>query len=223
MKLKNRSLIFCLLLLCLIISPVFAQTVTTISVSGTVITHNPVHKPISSFTAIPKSGREPLTVQFTDTSTYSPKTWKWEYKSDNSGWKKFSNLQNPAYTFLKGKYDIRLTVSNNAGSDTSTKQEYITVSEKVKKPIARFSANPSVGQDPLKVIFKDNSLNNPIVYQWNFGDGTTSFMKNPPAHIYTRPGFYRVKLTVSNSAGSDTTNQIITVLPHKWWNNWHWW
>ena len=34
---------------------------------------------------------------------------------------------------------------------------------------------------------------------------------NPPGHLYTQAGTYQVKLTVTNSSGSDSDTQSYTV------------
>jgi PKD repeat protein len=221
--LKKISWVFCLIILCSIISPALAQTESTITVSGIVLPHpTPTYKPHASFTAIPQSGKEPLIVKFNDTSTYLPTSWKWEYKDNHGSWIKFSTSQSPSYTFQTGTYAIRLTVKNNIGSDTITKNNYITVTEKpkIKKPEARFSINPDMGRVPVTVTIKEKSLYNPTSYYWDFDDGTTSTLKNPPAHVYTKSGFYTIRLKVSNAGGSDTTIQRLVVLPKWWWFDW---
>lgn len=215
MKKQSWIIILCIIFL---ISPVFAQTTATISISGIV----PEPKPECSFTANPTSGPTPLTVQFTDTSTHIPTTWKWEYKEKSDhDWRQFSTIKNPSYTFQKGTYDIRLTVKNDKGSDIKAKQNYIIVNElpKSKQPIAIFFVDPHLGKAPLKVEFTDKSLNSPTTYHWKFDDGTISSLKSP-THVYNQPGFYRVQLTVSNGAGSDTTERTVLVTPRWFWFNW---
>ncbi len=58
--------------------------------------------------------------------------------------------------------------------------------------------------------FTDQSGNNPDSWLWDFGDGNTSTEQNP-THTYTSSGDYTVCLTVSNSAGTDTACQTISV------------
>ncbi|WP_048145600.1 PEGA domain-containing protein [Methanoplanus limicola] len=79
-------------------------------------------------------------------------------------------------------------------------------------PVAEFSANPVAGKVPLTVQFTDLSINSPVTWNWSFGDGVTSTLKNP-AHIYASTGIYDVTLTVNNSKGLDTIvkNDYITV------------
>jgi PKD repeat protein len=208
-------LYFCAILL--LVTIVAAQTTATITVSG-------VYKgipPVAEFSGTPTSGTAPLVVAFTDHSMHYPSSWKWEYKNATTGWTKFSTSQNPSYPFPAGTYDIRLTATNTAGSDEEIKLDYIHVSAPVKKPVAWFFAFPNIGKTPLKVTFKDESLNNPTVYHWEFGDRTSSSLKNPPMHEYIRPGFYRVQLIVSNSAGSDIAERFVVATP-RWWFDWEW-
>ncbi|MBS1654896.1 MAG: gliding motility-associated C-terminal domain-containing protein [Bacteroidetes bacterium] len=50
-------------------------------------------------------------------------------------------------------------------------------------------------------------------FYWDFGDGTTSTLANPPAHIYANPGLYNVKLAITGLDGcaSDTMRKTIAV------------
>lgn len=47
-------------------------------------------------------------------------------------------------------------------------------------------------------------------YAWDFGDNNTSTLQNP-THSYATSGMYTVQLVVSNTCGSDTVSQIVTV------------
>lgn len=87
--------------------------------------------PVADFTGTPLSGSDPLDVTFTDASTNTPTSWWWE-KSANSGsvWSSFSNTpssQNPTETLIAGVWSIRCTVTNNGGSDTKTRIDYVSV------------------------------------------------------------------------------------------------
>ena len=68
-------------------------------------------------------------------------------------------------------------------------------------PVTDFVANRTSGMAPLYVGFTDTSSNNPTSWNWNFGDGTTSTLKNP-AHVYTTPGVYTVNLSATNNVGT---------------------
>jgi len=50
-------------------------------------------------------------------------------------------------------------------------------------------------------------------WSWDFGDGTTSSLRNPPPHNYAAPGVYDVKLVIKGLDGctSDTLKKQVTV------------
>jgi len=60
------------------------------------------------------------------------------------------------------------------------------------------------------VGFTDNSLNAPISWMWNFGDGSTSSQQNP-THTYTSTGTYNIQLIICNAYGCDTATHSITL------------
>lgn len=70
-------------------------------------------------------------------------------------------------------------------------------------PTANFKIDGPSGPAPLSVDFNDLSTDGPTSWKWSFGDGGTASSQHP-SHTYTTPGRYTVKLTVSNSLGSDT-------------------
>jgi PKD repeat protein len=81
--------------------------------------------PVAAFTAVASGS----TVTFTDQSTYSPTSWTWQYNQHEApGWVEFSTSQNPSYNFVEGTYDINLTATNAAGSDSEVKTSFIVVS-----------------------------------------------------------------------------------------------
>lgn len=72
-------------------------------------------------------------------------------------------------------------------------------------PIANFSANKVAGCSPLVVSFQDASAG-ATSWSWDFGNGSTSNIKNPSTTYFT-PGTYTVKLTASNASGSNTVTK----------------
>nr|WP_319372975.1 leucine-rich repeat protein [uncultured Methanobacterium sp.] len=157
--------------------------------------------PVANFTATPVSGYAPLTVQFNDTSSNSPKLWAWDFTNDGM-WD--STLQNPTWTYnTPGNYTVKLTVFNLDGSDEEVKTNYITVNE-VVTPVADFTASPVNGVNPLTVQFTDTSSNDPTSWSWDFdNDGVIDSTLQNPTWTYSAVGNYTVKLTATNIAGSD--------------------
>jgi beta propeller repeat protein len=94
--------------------------------SGNIYTGTISYLPVAAFSASPTSGKAPLTVTFTDKSTGTPTKWKWTFGDGT-----ISTKQNPVHKYLKaGKYTVKLTVKNAAGSNTKTISGYIKVSTK---------------------------------------------------------------------------------------------
>ncbi len=73
----------------------------------------------------------------------------------------------------------------------------------VRPPTAAFVGAPLTGTVPFTVNFTDQSTGTVTAWAWDFGDSGTSTDRNP-SHIYSRPGSYSVRLTVTGPAGSDT-------------------
>lgn len=76
-----------------------------------------------------------------------------------------------------------------------------------KSPVANFSAYPTSGRAPLKVLFTDRSAGSPTSWLWDFGDDIHSKHAMNATHTFTRPGKYNVSLTVTNAGGTDTENR----------------
>lgn len=170
--------------------------------AGYVVVSNPV-PPTAGFSGTPRSGVVPLSVQFTDQSTagtYAINSRSWSFGDGAT-----STAQNPSHTYAAaGSYDVTLTVTTEAGTDSDTKPAYVVASNPVL-PTAGFSGTPRSGSIPLNVQFTDQSLPGsfPVTaWSWSFGDGGTSTAQNP-SHTYAAAGSYDVSLSVTTSAGSD--------------------
>ncbi|MEM6966674.1 MAG: PKD domain-containing protein [Bacteroidota bacterium] len=151
--------------------------------------------PLADFSFVTVTG---ASVDFTDESTNSPTSWAWDFGDGNT-----STMQNPSHTFAAtGNYNVCLTASNSAGSNTSCQMVFASV---VIAPVANFSVTTVTGSS---FDFTDESTNNPTSWMWDFGDGNTSTMQNP-SHTFAATGDYNVCLTVTNSAGSNTTCTMV--------------
>ncbi len=76
----------------------------------------------------------------------------------------------------------------------------------VATPTADFIATPLSGPAPLTVQFTDASTSSEtLTYAWDFNDdGTVDSTEQSPEFTYANSGIYDVRLTVTNSVGSDT-------------------
>ncbi|MDD4247942.1 MAG: PKD domain-containing protein [Methanosarcina sp.] len=160
-------------------------------------------KPVVNFWGTPRSGDAPLNVAFKDITTGVPTTWNWDFGDGT-----YSTDQNPTHIYSSaGRYTIKLTATNAAGSNTLTKYYYLTVTgTAAQTPVAAFSASPTSGNSPMDVTFTDTSTGTPTAWSWNFGDGTNSAIQNP-VHTYSTAGTYTVTLTATNAAGSNTATK----------------
>lgn len=149
------------------------------------------------------------TVQFTDKSSNAPTGWKWSFGDDST-----STLQNPLHKYsASGIFTVSLVATNSAGSNTKTIANCISVDPQV--PDAAFTASITVVPVGQSIQFTDQSANSPSAWTWDFGDGSSSALRNP-THVYANSGNYTVSLTVTNVSGSDTetkTNYISAGLP----------
>ncbi len=79
--------------------------------------------PLAAFTGTPTSIQPGGTVQFTDQSANNPTGWSWDFGDGGT-----STLQNPSHIYsTAGNYTVALTATNEHGSSTETKNNYISV------------------------------------------------------------------------------------------------
>ena len=145
--------------------------------------------PVASF----EFAGDPL-VTFTDLSTLSPYEWYWDFDDGDT-----SILQNPAHLFLtNGIFHVCLTAANGGGSNTVC--EDVTIAFAVPPPVVEFTYLIN----GLECAFVDISLNDPVEWYWDFGDGNNSTEQNP-VHVYEEAGVHTACLTASNEGGENTT------------------
>jgi PKD repeat protein len=168
--------------------------------------------PMVSFTGTPLVGNTPLTVQFTDNSTESPNTWDWDFGDGST----HGNTTNPSHVYTtEGNYSVSLTATNLGGSNSTTRNWYISTTDiSLHVPVASFASNVTAGIMPLSVQFNDTSTQAPTSRSWNFGDGNTSTAQNP-THRYNVSGSYTVALNATNEYGSSITTHTIAVYDGK--------
>jgi len=84
-------------------------------------------QPLPDFSAQPKTGEIPLSVQFTDESSGEISQWYWDF-----GDGKTSSEQNPSHTYQQaGSYTVSLKISGNGGTATNEKPDFIQTTEAV--------------------------------------------------------------------------------------------
>ncbi len=141
---------------------------------------------------MPDSICMPALVNFTDQSTNAT-TWNWTFGDGNT-----ATVSNPSNTYATiGTFTVQLTAGNPASCNkTSTSTKSITI---LPSPVADFtwSPNPPTPNTPNVFTNLSTGANS---YLWDFGDGTTSTLKDD-IHIYQKDGYYNVCLTARNEYG----------------------
>ncbi len=146
------------------------------------------------------------TIHFSHNGLNGVNQWTWRF--DVAG---ASTQQNPDFIFKTfGSKQITLAVSNGFCSDTLSKT--IVLNNELK---AAFETNNILCPEDA-ATFQNNSVGDIIDYNWDFGNGSRSFIVTPLPQNYPKTGIekiYTVQLIVKNSAGCfDTTRQPIKVL-----------
>ncbi|MBN1155019.1 PKD domain-containing protein, partial [candidate division KSB1 bacterium] len=153
----------------------------------------------AEFSASPRSGCAPLSVNFTDQST-NPQSWYWKFPG---GTPATSTQQNPTVVYsTPGSYSVSLRIVCTTGQvDSVIKVNYIQADYCPAQCEADFDASPRSGCAPLSVNFTDQSTN-PQSWYWNFPGGTpaTSTQQNPTV-VYSTPGLYSVSLRIVCTTG----------------------
>lgn len=164
---------------------------------------------IAAFVANTRSDTVGATISFSNLSNNAI-SWSWDFGDSGS-----SAVSHPTHVYTSPSlYTVSLTVYNANDTATETKTDYIFIGPSGNLPIAQFSANATTINLGDTVLFTNQSINSPLSYSWDFGDGNSS-NQNSPEKQYNNVGIYTVSLIASNSYGSDTLIRpnYITVLP----------
>ncbi len=146
------------------------------------------------------------TLSFNDQSLNNPSSIVWEFGNGTTA-------QGPNVTNSwnrVGRFTVTLTVTNEAGSD-STSKTVTVLPEPVDPPVASFrvaSTNATVGEI---LNFIDTSTGDPTSWSWDFGDGSPARPAQNPAGGFNQPGTYEVTLTATNAGGSSQFSRTIIV------------
>lgn len=176
----------------------------------------------ANFTALPKQGCAPLTVNFQDsTIEYGiygmAASYAWDFGDPSSGAANTSTLENPSHTYNQsGYYDVTLCVNSMtnglACQSCTTKTQYIHVSDPQVTIAAIDPVICAGGSVCFTSILTGATL--PYTYDWDFGDLSPSDTFANPCHTYVSNGNYDVNVTVIDAfgcIGTDTLSGVIDV------------
>ncbi len=103
-------------------------------------TPTPGGAPVANFTMSRSSGTAPLLVRFTDTSTGSPTSWRWDFAG------RWTTARNPSIIFrTPGTYTVKLTVTNAYGSSSISKTVTVMARPGVRGP-------PDAREEPVEIV-----------------------------------------------------------------------
>jgi len=120
-----------------------------------------------------------------------------------------------------GVYYVTLTTQNSCDNKVSSALKFTVFN----KPQPDFTADLTKACSELTVQFTNNTLPDPttqptsMIYEWDFGDGTTSALYNPPPHKYVArniPYTVTLKATIALTGCTNMvtkTNYIIVTQP----------
>ncbi len=169
---------------------------------------NADQSPVANFSSNKTMIRPGEMVHFVDMSDGNPYRWNWEFEGGEPA---TSYQPSPYVTYnAEGTYRVKLTVSNNIGSDEIVKEAYIIVSTGdpcTAAPEANFVArNRNIGAGTA-IQFENTSSNGVSYSLWSFEGGSpSSSTEFSPTNeiLYSTPGIYDVTLFVSNGCGSSS-------------------
>ena len=110
-----------------------------------------------------------------------------------------------------GLYTVRLRVVDDSGLSNSSSEMLGTIRiNAAPKPI--ITASASVAAADVRISFNANKSRDAdgriSAYSWDFGDGATG-QGRQVHHTYAQPGFYTVRLTVTDDSGVGNASRFI--------------
>lgn len=181
----------------MLVTPSNAQTSGNIAIFSAEVPSVKLYDQFVTFTAVvetPPSGA--FTVNYPNGNTLAsfPGTLPIEVESDGN--------------VPVGFYEVTITGEGPNGTPVHIRTATVEVVP-LSAPTADFSASTTQICDGETVDFFDQSISSPTSWEWTFfgGDPETSTDQNPTGISYDTPGFFDVKLVVSNSVGSDSLTQ----------------
>ncbi len=174
------------------------------------ITIQIVNPPFAALNSSQDTICEGENITFGNLSGGGANSYFWNF-GDGSGWNPSAG-GNVNHTYNNsGDYTIQVVANINGGTAACTDTASLDI-HVLPSPIANFIFDNNNGCDSMYVNFGDASSVDAINWSWDFDNGQTDTIANPPIQFYGSPGNYDVQLTVGNVNGCfNSTNQTFTV------------
>lgn len=187
-------------------TPTACETFSYGEVEDYTVSFGTPQPPVADFSANPTTAITGQNIQFTDLSTNTPASWVWTF---TGGTPSGSTSQNPTVSYANpGTYNVSLTATNAAGSDTETKTGYITI---LSVPSCTSPVSPQNGVSDVSITsnLAWNSVSDATGYTLYFGTN------NPPTNIANGTNLGNVTLYDPSSNLSYNTTYYWKIVPYN--------
>jgi PKD repeat protein len=145
-----------------------------------------------------------------DPGTMDTLTYTWDF-GDDSPTTSGVDLIAPTHTYAQqGVYTVTLRVADDDTFDEDT----LTVTVNNVAPSVELGGNRTVAEGTpisFNAVTTDPG-DDTLTYNWDYGDGqTANNVGATPSHTYTRPGTFRVEVSVSDGTATVSDSLMVTV------------
>ena len=140
----------------------------------------------------------------------APVSWQWTITPAKATFVNGTSAtsQTPQVVFSDtGWYTVRLRATYDAGSDDTTRTNYIQIGQ---SPTVAFGADKRITVPATAVNLRDSSANTPTSWLWSFSPNTISYIggtsatSQHPSVVFNDTGWYSVSLRATNVFGNAT-------------------
>jgi gliding motility-associated-like protein len=157
------------------------------------------------------SGCAPFTAQFSNSSVYA-ESYLWDFGDGTTD----TSANPPPHTYTQsGVYKVKLIANNVNACNTNSDTSFLTIIVDTNSINAAFTFTPPDTCTQFDVDFVNTSTESLLpgaaavtTYEWKFGDGTTSNVKNPGTHIYPGSGTYTITLIMRDDSACVTIDSV---------------
>jgi len=178
-----------------------------------------VIKPVANFSGDPVNVIAGQNVTFTDQSSNSPTSWSWTFSGGTPVAPSTTSSQNPVVIYpTVGTYNVSLTATNSAGSNTITKTGFITVTNSSTTYCVSKGSNTSkewiqsvtVGSNPTIVSGNNNGYKDytGTILTLLSGSSTTITL-SPGFPVKSRAEYWRVWIDYNMNGDFLDANELV--------------